>query len=331
MTATMMKNVLITGGAGYVGHVLVPRLLGKGYTVTVYDTLYFGCRLPNHPRLFVIKGDIRDTEALARHMKYKYAVIHLACISNDASVELDERLSQTTNYDCFLPMVLAAKAAGVERFILASSGSVYGVSSSPNVTEDHPLVPVSLYNKFKGMCEPLLLEQRDDDFTCTILRPATICGYSPRTRFDLSVNLLTNQAVNTGRITVFGGAQTRPNLHIEDMVDAYLLMLEAPHDRVQGEIFNVGFENRSISEIADIVNDLVGGGKLNVVTTPSDDPRSYRLNSDKITRVLGFRPKRGIEEGVRDLLRAFDNHLLPDSIADDWYYNVRTMKKLGAR
>ena len=326
-----MTNVLVTGGAGYVGHVLVPRLLDEGYTVTVYDMLYFGCRLPNHPRLNVVQGDIRDTEQLSRHFEHQYAVIHLACISNDASVELDEQLSQTTNYDCFQPMVLTAKMAGVQRFILASSGSVYGISNSPEVTEDHPLVPVSLYNKFKGMCEPLLLKHRADDFTCTILRPATICGYSPRTRFDLSVNLLTNQAIKTGRITVFGGDQMRPNLHIDDMVDAYLLMLVAPHDKVQGEIFNIGFENRSIRDIANTVNRIVGDNHLEVVTTPSDDPRSYRLNSDKIMHVLGFVPKRGIEDGVYDLVRAFDNHLLPDSITDDWYYNVRTMKKLGAR
>lgn len=322
-----MTNILVTGGAGYVGHVLVPRLLSQGHTVTVYDMLYFGCRLPNHPRLTVMQGDIRDTPKLTRQFERNSVVMHLACISNDASVELDPRLSETTNFNCFEPMVIAAKNAGVERFIFASSGSVYGVSNSPNVTEDHPLVPISLYNKFKGMCEPLLFKHMSSDFVCTIIRPATICGYSPRTRFDLSVNLLTNQARNRGIITVFGGDQMRPNLHIEDMVDVYLLMLEAPREKIQGEIFNVGYENASIREIAELVKSLVGEGQI--ITTPSDDNRSYRLNSDKIKRVLDFTPKRCIEDGVCDLLRAFDCHLLPDSFDNDWYYNVRTMKRLG--
>ena len=323
-----MANILVTGGAGYVGHVLVPRLLDEGHFVTVYDTLYFGCRLPNHRWLRVVKGDIRDTRRLKDHLLGQDVVIHLACISNDASVELDPRLSETTNYDCFEPMVIAAKNLGVSRFIFASSGSVYGVSDAPNVTEDHPLVPLSLYNIFKGKCEPLLLKHAAPDFTCTIIRPATICGYSPRCRMDLSVNLLTNQAINAGKITVFGGDQMRPNLHIEDMVDVYLLMLTAPHEKIHGEIFNVGYENLSIREIARTVKNIVDPS-LEVVTTPSDDNRSYRLNSDKIERVLNFRPKFGITNGITHLVRAFGNHLLPDSIENDWYYNVRTMKKLG--
>ena len=224
-----MEKVLITGGAGYVGHVLTPRLLQSGYQVTVYDKLFFGCRLPNHPKLRVVQGDIRDAAKLAPLFEGQDAVLHLACISNDASFELDERLSKTINYDCFEPIVTTAKRAGVKRFVYCSSSSVYGVSNSPDVTEDHPLVPLTLYNKFKGMCEPVLWKHKADDFTCVTIRPATVCGYSPRTRLDLSVNILTNHAVNKGVITVFGGLQMRPNLHIEDMVDAYELMLEAPH------------------------------------------------------------------------------------------------------
>src|SRR5262245_19276974 len=185
MTARL-QNVLITGGAGYVGHVLAPRLLSEGYAVTVYDALYFGCRLPNHPKLRVIKGDIRDTARLAEALIGQDAVLHLACISNDASFELDEKLSETINYDCFEPMVVAAKKASVKRFVYCSSSSVYGVSDSPNVTEEHPLVPLTLYNKFKGMCEPILWKQQAPDFTCVTLRPATVCGYSPRMRLDLS-------------------------------------------------------------------------------------------------------------------------------------------------
>ena len=329
---TLMKKVLVTGGAGYVGHALVPRLLAEGYSVTVYDMLYFGCRLPNHPSLRVVQGDIRDTKKLTECLAGQHAVLHLACISNDASVELDEKLSQTVNFDCFEPMVVAAKKAGVKRFIFASSGSVYGISDAPSVTEDHPLVPVSLYNKFKGMCEPVLWKHKSDFFTCAVVRPATICGYSPRTRFDLSVNLLTNQAVKHDKIIVFGGAQMRPNLHIKDMVDAYVLMLKAPRERVHGETFNLGYQNLSILDIAALVkSEMPLGRDIEIITTPSDDLRSYRLNSDKIARVLDFRPRRGIVDGVRDLVRAFGNHLLPNSFDDDWYYNVRTMKKIGAK
>ena len=330
-----LSNILVTGGAGYVGHVLVPRLLDKGYELTVYDMLWYGCRLPNNPRLRIIKGDIRDIARLSAALEGQDAVLHLACISNDASFELDEALSRSVNYDCFEPMVVAVKRAGVRRFVYCSSSSVYGVSNSPDVTEEHPLVPLTLYNKYKGMCEPLLWKHKADTFTCVTIRPATVCGYSPRTRLDLSVNILTNHAVNKGVITVFGGSQMRPNLHIEDMVDAYELMLEAPHEKIHGETFNVAFQNRSIAEIALIVKKVVEEempekGCIEIATTPTDDNRSYHVNSDKIDRVLGYRPKRTVEDAVRDLARAFRNHLLPDSFEGARYYNVRTMKMIGA-
>jgi nucleoside-diphosphate-sugar epimerase len=327
---------LVTGGAGYVGHVLIPRLLDKGYRLTVYDMLWYGCRLPNNSQLRVIKGDIRDTARLSAALDGQDAVLHLACISNDASFELDEGLSRSVNYDCFEPMVVAARQAGVRRFVYCSSSSVYGVSDDPDVTEEHPLVPLTLYNKFKGLCEPLLWKHKADTFTCVVIRPATVCGYSPRTRLDLSVNILTNHAVNKGVITVFGGSQMRPNLHIEDMVDAYELMLEAPHERIHGETFNVAFQNRSIADIAVIVKKVVQQevphrGEIEIVTTPTDDNRSYQVNSDKVRRVLGYQPKRTLEDAVRDLARAFCNHLLPNSFDDARYYNVRTMKMIEAK
>ena len=328
-------RVLVTGGAGYVGHVLTPQLLDKGYQVTVLDRLWYGCCVPNSPNLRVLQGDIRDASAVCEAVRGQDAVLHLACISNDASFELDENLSKTVNYDCFEPLVVAAKRAGVRRFVYCSSSSVYGVSESPNVTEDHPLVPLTLYNKFKGLCEPLLWKHMSDDFTCVTLRPATICGYSPRTRLDLSVNILTNHAVNKGVITVFGGGQMRPNLHINDMVDAYELVLDAPHDRIHGEVFNIGFQNHSIAELACLVKRVVedeipARAPIQITTTPSDDSRSYHVNSEKVSRVLGFRPRRTIEDAVRDLTRAFRNHLLPNSFDDDRYYNVRTMKHIKA-
>lgn len=331
------KTVLVTGGAGYVGNVLTPRLLKEGYKVIVYDTLYFGKEtLPlSHPNLTVIQGDIRDTAKLAEAFKGVDAVLNLACISNDASFELDEKLSTTINLDAFEPMVIAAKKAGIKRFVYCSSSSVYGVSDAPDVTEDHPLVPLTLYNKYKGMCEPLLFKHKADNFTCAIIRPATVCGYSPRTRLDLSVNILTNHAVNKGVITVFGGTQKRPNLHIEDMVDLYLLMLEAPHEKIHGEIFNAGYQNQTIMEIANIVKKVVteeypGRPPIDIKVTPTDDNRSYHINSDKIKRVLGFVAKRNIEDAARDLCRAFKAAKLPNSFDNDWYYNVRTMKRLEA-
>ena len=327
-----MKKILVTGGAGYVGGVLIPRLLDKGYAVTVYDTMYYGSdHLPTHPRLKMVQGDIRHTATLAREFPGTDVVLHLACISNDPSFELDSSLSESINYDCFEPMVIAAKRAGVKRFVYCSSSSVYGVSDKPEVTEDHPLVPVSLYNKFKGMCEPLLFKHQAPDFVCVTIRPATVCGYSPRMRLDLSVNILTNLAVNTGKITVFGGAQLRPNLHIKDMCAAYEMLIEAPSEKIAGQTFNCGYQNLSIAEIARIVRNVVlqefpQKGDITIETTESNDPRSYHINSDKIRRVLGFQPQHTIEDAVRDLCLAFKSGALPNSLTDNRYFNVRTMK-----
>jgi len=334
----IFQKVLVTGGAGYCGARLVPQLLSRGYQVTVYDIMFFGNQfLPRHdPKLRIIDGDVRDLRKFAATVAGHDVVVHLACISNDASFELDEDLSTSINLNGFEPLVLAAKKAGVKRFVYASSSSVYGVSDKPDVTEDHPLVPLTLYNKYKGMCEPLLKKHTEAGFTGVIFRPATVCGHSPRQRLDLSVNILTNHAVNKGAITVFGGNQMRPNLHVDDMVDAYHLMLTAPHEKIHGEIFNIGFQNYSIAEIAGMVKKVVQEempekGEIKIVTTPTNDMRSYHVNSDKVKRVLGFKPKRSIEDAVRDLTRAFRNHLMPNSFDDDWYYNVRTMKKLGAK
>jgi nucleoside-diphosphate-sugar epimerase len=246
-------------------------------------------------------------------------------------VELDPELSKSVNLDSFGPFVRAAKAAGVRRFIFASSGSVYGVSDSPQVTEDHPLVPVSLYNRYKAACEPLLFAEQSPAFTTVAVRPATICGYSPRQRLDLTVNILTNHAVNTGKITVFGGVQMRPNLHMQDMVDLYCLLLEVPDERIAGQIFNAGYQNYSVAETAEVIRKVVreelpGKGDIEIVTTPSDDIRSYRINSDKIQRVLGFVPRHTIEDGARDLIRAFQAGKLPDSMSDVRYSNIKTMK-----
>ena len=331
------KNVLVTGGAGYVGSLLVPQLLDAGYKVTVYDVMYFGDDfLPKkNPNLTLVQGDIRDTAKLAKALKGVEVVINLACISNDASFELDEKLSTSINLEAFEPMVVAAKEAGVKRFVYCSSSSVYGVSESPDVTEDHPLLPLTLYNKYKGMCEPLLWKHHSSRFVCVTIRPATLCGYAPRQRLDLSVNILTNHAINAGKITVFGGSQKRPNLHVQDMCDLYKLLLEVPDEKIAGQTFNAGFQNLSIMEIAQIAKRVVqeefpDKGDIPIVTTPTDDIRSYHVNSDKIQRVLGFKPKRNVEDAIRDLCKAFKAGKLPNSMQDTFYFNVRRLKELKA-
>jgi len=327
------NHVLITGGAGYVGSLLVPQLLELGYRITVYDTLYFGDDfLPkNHQNLTVIEGDIRDQEHLKLAFKGVDACISLACISNDASFELDERLSTSINLEAFEPMVQAAKEAGVKRFVYASSSSVYGVSDKKDVTEDHPLVPLTLYNKYKGMCEPLLFKHQSKSFVCVTIRPATICGYAPRQRLDLSVNILTNHAINNKKITVYGGKQLRPNLHVQDMCDLYKLMLVAPDEKIAGETFNVGYQNKSIGDIADIVKKVVEKefpekAPIEITSAPTDDIRSYHINSDKIKRILGFEAQYTIEDAVLDLCKAFKSGKLPNSMTDDKYFNVRRLK-----
>ena len=328
-----MTKVLVTGGAGYVGHVLVPRLLKEGFDVVVYDTFWFGDFLPQNSRLIRVRADIRDADAFRRAVDNVHTVINLACISNDTSFALDEKLSTSINRDAFEPMLRACSAAGIKQFINASTSSVYGVSDAPEVVEDHPKVPLTYYNRYKWECEQILAKF-DPDFSWVTIRPATVCGYSPRCRLDLSVNILTNHAVNKGTITVFGGTQKRPNLHIEDMVDAYLLLLRLPDDRIDRKTFNCGFQNLTIMQIAETVKATVAEAypdrpPINIVVTESDDKRSYHINSEKIRRELGFEAKHTIKDAVRDLCHAFKAGRLPNSFDDDGYYNVRTLKALA--
>src|SRR3954464_362437 len=324
------KRVMVTGGAGYVGSNLVPKLLNAGYEVSVLDLYIYGdifAHLKSNPMLRETKGDLRNPADVARALQGCDAVIHLACISNDPSFDLNPDLGKSINYDCFRPLVKASKDAGVHRFIYASSSSVYGIKNDVEVTEELALEPLTDYSKYKAMCEDVLEEEREPGFTAVTLRPATVCGYAPRLRLDLTVNILTSHAVNNNRITVFGGEQLRPNLHVEDMTDLYLMLLDAPDEVVDGKVWNAGYQNLKVREIADMVRDKVGP-EVEIAVTPTDDHRSYHVSSEKIRRDLGFVPRHTVEDAIEGLRDAFVGGLVGDPMSDDRYYNIKRMQAL---
>ncbi len=323
-----MNNILITGGAGYVGAVLTPYLLDKGYKVTVIDLMIYGQDvLKPHPNLKIIKGDIRDIELLKKILPNHEVVIHLACISNDPSFELNPKLGKSINLDAFKPLVELAKKNLVKRFIYASSSSVYGIKKEKDVSETMTLEPLTDYSKYKVDCEIILKKQVSENFTPIIIRPATVCGYSPRQRLDVVVNILTNLAYHKRTITVFGGKQLRPNIHIHDMARAYEALLEAPKSKVGGEIFNAGYENYSVLELANTVKKVIGKD-VNLKTSPTNDNRSYHISSKKIKNVLGFESAKTISDAVYDLKSAFKKGLLPNSLTDEKYFNIKKMQSL---
>ncbi len=327
------KTVFVTGGAGYVGSVLVPKLLNQGYHVRVLDLFLYGEDIFNavkdDPKLETIKGDMRDRALLERVIPGSDAVIHLACISNDPSFELDPELGKSINYDAFIDLANVSRESGVKRFIYASSSSVYGIKDEEHVTEDLPLEPLTDYSKYKMMCEEYLNENKGDMVALT-LRPATVCGYSPRLRLDLTVNILSNHAYNNRVIKVFGGEQQRPNLHIEDMTDLYLKTLVWVDEDINGKIYNAGYQNYKVKEIAKMVQDIIGDD-VDIVTTPTDDNRSYRVNSDKIKNELGFEPSHTIEDAIQDLFQAFKDNKIPDSMEDKRYFNIKMMQAINMK
>ena len=333
-----MSKVLVTGGAGYVGSKLTIDLAEQGHDVIIYDTCFFGREhIKENKNIKLIIGDIRDSIKFENAVIGCDVVIHLACISNDPSFDLNEELSKSINFDCFEDLVSISKKNGVKKFIYASSSSVYGFSDDPNVTEEHPLVPLTLYNKFKGMCEPILIKYLDDKFKGVIIRPATVCGYAPHCRLDLSVNILTNHAVNNKKIIVLGGGeQKRPNLHVNDMSRAYLMLIENDFENINGEIFNVSFENKKIIELANIVAENVkkffnyDNVEIEVKKETADN-RSYHVNSDKIKKILNFSPKYNIDDAVNSLCKAFKDGILPNSLTDPKYINVTTLKNLNVK
>ncbi|MCK9614343.1 MAG: SDR family oxidoreductase [Candidatus Omnitrophica bacterium] len=329
-----INNVLVTGGAGYVGSMLIPKLLANGYNVKVIDLYMFGDNVldcvKNNPNLKQIKGDIRDKELLAKEIPGTDAIIHLACISNDPSFELNPTLGKSINYDAFLPLVRIAKKNRVKRFIYASSSSVYGIKEEDKVTEELPLKPLTDYSKYKMLCEEVLAKERMPGFTTLILRPSTVCGYSPRLRLDLTVNILTNHAINKGKITVFGGSQKRPNIHMEDMTDLYVKTLEYPDELIDGKIFNAGYENFTVMELAEKVRKIIGKN-IPIEVTATDDNRSYKVCSEKIKRELGFSAKRSVEEAIEGLQGAYQQGKIPNPMEDSRYYNIKTMKTINLK
>ena len=309
-------NILITGGCGYVGTVLTKALLNDGHRITVIDTQWFGNHLEPHKNLKNIKGDIRDIDLV--NLDKIETVIHLANIANDPAVELNPTLSWEVNVLATHQIIDKAIRYGVKHFIYASSGSVYGVKDEPQVTEDLALVPISVYNKTKMVAERVLLSYQDK-IQVHCLRPATVCGLSPRMRLDVSVNMLTFQALKNNKITVFGGEQTRPNIHIKDMVRVYQHFVD--NSNIESGCYNAGFENISILQIAEKVKNKLGA---EILISESNDPRSYRQNSDKLINT-GFNQEFGVDYAIDELINAFNNGKL---IETDSCYTVKTMKNL---
>ena len=327
----MKKKIFITGGAGYVGCSLVDKLIEKNYEVTVLDLCLYGDNVfKDKSKVNLIKGDIRNQKLLSNNLPGHYAVIHLACISNDPSFELNPLLGKSINLDAFEPLIKISKDSGVSRFIYASSSSVYGIKEDMNVTEDVLLEPITDYSKFKALCEEICIKYSSKDFITTIIRPATVCGFSKRQRFDLVVNILTNLGINTGQITVFGGKQLRPNIHINDMVDAYLNILGQEEKKVNTKIYNVGYENQPVIELANLVKKNIEQ-KVEIIQTETNDNRSYHISSKKIKNELGFANKYSIEDAIIGIKEAFKRNEFVDSLKNDNYFNVKMMKKINLK
>ncbi len=322
-------KVFVIGGGGYVGSQLVPKLIRHGYIVTVYDLFIYGEDvLEKNINLKIIKGDIRDLNLLSNSLKNHDVIIHLACISNDPSFELNPKLGKSINLDCFRPLVEISKNQHIQRFIYASSSSVYGIKKEKNVHEDLKLEPLTDYSKFKVECENILSEHTSDNFETVIVRPATVCGYARRQRLDVVVNILTNLAYNKRKITIYGGNQLRPNIHINDMANIYLKILNSDKKLVSGEIFNAGYDNFTVNEIASTVKNIIGED-VELETLETNDNRSYHVSSKKIKDILNFEAMFTIKDAVKDLKEAFENNKLPNSLKDSKYFNIKKMQEIN--
>ena len=324
-----MKKILLIGGGGYVGSRLVDYLK-LNYEVTVYDLFIYGDTINENKNVFKVKGDIRDLGLLKEIIPKHEIIIHLACISNDPSFDLNPDLGRSINFDPFEPLIKLSKDNGIKRFIYASSSSVYGIKNEQDVDEDCSLEPITDYSIFKAKCEEILLKYTDKSFVGTIIRPATVCGYSKRQRLDLVVNILTNFAYNKGEILVYGGSQLRPNINIKDMCRAYIKILESNEQDIMGEIFNVGYENNSVNDLAKIVSENIQK-KVLIRNVPTDDNRSYHISSKKILNNIGFKNKFDIKNAVCEIREAFEKNLLQDPLNNEVYFNIKRMKSLNLK
>jgi nucleoside-diphosphate-sugar epimerase len=325
-----VKNILVIGGAGYVGTHLVSELIKKKYSVTVFDLFIYGNFLEKNNNLDIIKGDIRDLKLLGSVIKNFDCVIHLACISNDPSFDLNPQLGKSINFDPFEDLIKICKNEGIKRFIYASSSSVYGVKLEKDVDENSSLEPLTDYSKYKALCEDILLKYNNKDFTCCVVRPATVCGYSKRQRLDLVVNILTNLAYNKGEISVYGGEQLRPNINIKDMSNLYLFLINQPKQLISGEVFNIGFENYSVNTLCNLVIRNIKH-KVLIKHIKSEDNRSYHISSKKIQKKLGFKNHFNIEDAIKELVNIFKKKLLIDPLNNEIYFNIKRMKSLGLK
>jgi nucleoside-diphosphate-sugar epimerase len=322
-----MTKIFITGGAGYVGTVLTEMLLKKNYQVTVLDLMIYGDNIENNNKLNKICGDIRNVELLKKVLPGHQIVIHLACISNDPSFELNPTLGKSINYDSFKDLLNISKKSGIHKFIYASSSSVYGIKKEKKVVEDMQLEPLTDYSKYKALCEEILIKDKSKNFVKIILRPATVCGYSKRQRLDLVLNILTNLAYHKREIQVFGGSQLRPNIHIKDMCKAYISLMEAPSDLVNNQVFNVGFENFSVAELASMVKSNIGND-VKIIEKTTIDMRSYHVSSDKIKKLIKFNTEKSLVDAVIDLKKVFELKLLNDPLNNENYFNIKKMQKI---
>ncbi len=331
-----MSHILVTGGNGYVGSALVPKLLAAGHHVTVLDLVPGPLPKTAGGLLTMHMGDIRREDHVWHALTGAPAfigpvdtVIHLACVSNDPSFDMDPEVGKSINYDCFRPLVMLCKKAGVKRFIFASSSSEYGVKQERDVIEEMSLEPMTDYALYKVKGEEILNEARMPGFETVIIRPATVCGISPSMRLDLAVHILTMSALRHGKISVYGGSQYRPNIHIDDITDAYLLCVSAPSYKVDGQVFNVGAENLTIMETAEMIRDLMHE-KISIGITETNDKRSYHVSSQKIAGILDFHPKKTVKMAIADVKMAYNLGQIPDP-DNDKYYAIRRLKALGLK
>lgn len=321
------KRILVTGGAGYIGSVLVPRLLLLGHSVTVYDQMYFGPGSPaEHPQLIKVRGDVRDERGVAQVLAEGRfdVVIHLAAVSNDPGADLAPELTTDINLTATAAIMRRAREAGVSRFLYASSASVYGVKATPDVHEGLSLEPLTLYARYKAEGERVLNDLVNDDFVGVSVRSATVCGPSPRLRLDLTVNIFTHQAISKGKLTIFGGSQSRPNVHVEDLCDFYVALMDAPASAIQGQAFNVVKSNATVGELAALVKQTIAP-TIPLEISPSNDLRSYCLSGARAEQVLGFRPRRSLTDAIEGLAAEYKTGRVPDPESKQ-YRNVEWMR-----